>query len=159
MEIVLKLGILLLVLSLAGIVLRGAWRYFRDRRRWYLRRKAYFEQREPVSPDEWIARFAPHLAGHSALVQRYLEVIGDCLEIDWTRLRPEDRFTSEINPWDRPLLSPHPAEDLEIALEIWLEDHEVRVPRGTVLPDRLGEHLAQLIEFAEQRRARSGQPA
>lgn len=71
------------------------------------------------------------------------------MEIDWTRLRPDDTFSGNINPVDGCGLNPHPAEDLEIAIEIWFEGQGIRVPRGTVLPDRLDEHLSKLVALSE----------
>ena len=69
------------------------WKYIREWRG----RKARFADRESMPPGEWFSRYFPQIAsGQTALVD-LLSQLGKELDVDWTRLRPEDTFSGTFS--------------------------------------------------------------
>lgn len=107
-----------------------------------------FADREVLSPDEWFERYLPVDPAKRDSLKILLRALGEDLAIDWTRLRPNDTFSTTLRGprWAG-------AQDfgaLEAWLETWINKH---VPRPNfdlpdAWPDHLGDWLRMLLQVA-----------
>jgi hypothetical protein len=114
------------------------------------RRQAQLEQHPALGEEEWVSRYLPQAGEHLPAILEVCRALGKHMNVDWTRLRPDDTFTGTYS------VKPSSIDDeemfeLELFMENWVEKYDLKTLHG-VMPDRLGDYLSKLITLLEQHR-------
>ncbi len=75
--------------------------------------------------------------------------IGECVGSDWTRLRPEDTFRTGFG-LPKCMMHGEDIESMEIAVELWCEDHGIDIAKLPVV-ETYGELLVAAGELMREK--------
>jgi hypothetical protein len=143
-ELATRFGAWIVVLGVGTIM--GAFMLYQ--RRGASRRKKSFEEREALPEEVWFELYYPD-ACNRALVRRVLVSLAEEIGINWSQLRPDDRFEDQIRIGERYA----PYDDLDSTADALVEIMQAcRVPQESWPPLRgdLRGFLDRLVRVCDQ---------
>lgn len=124
-------------------------------RRGHTRRKMTLSHRPALQEDEWFQRFLDVVDSDRELVAAVLARLACAIGIQWTQLRPDDRFDLDLRIPAR-YAAWEDLEDFEDSLTQWCRAHEFDVRELEPFEARLGDFLARLLRIAHRARDMQG---
>jgi hypothetical protein len=109
-------------------------------------RRTRFMAREVLPADVWFRTYLPDAGVDQAALTKVLALLGDEIGTDWTRFRPDDRFSVEFSYRGvfRWTMGGSELDWFSGRLDNWLHARGLTWPWDQAMPDRLIELLAAL---------------